>query len=286
LRSRRRRLTNTRKGRGLPTLGAGTITINAPVLVWDGETDDATPDFEAFLDPAEAGDVITLQRSVSDTFSSPTEITYTVTGSEGNVAPFAVGSLADGTYYFRCKHARGASVSAWSNTEEVVILVAAPVVIFGPATLNLNDSGDANLTMRVVIPTSGGGGTEARVTFEASSAAAFNVDNASIGISNGTASQTTAVPVELLFSAASGFASAANAQTTSDWATITIGSGDTVVVTFDISATNGNPAWANAGVVGCNTYYKSGNSYNEANPAGISLLVGNAVFGVVSVEVR
>ncbi len=159
--------------------------------------------------------------------------------------------------------------------------------VFGPATLNLNGSGDAGYSMRNVIPTSGAGGTEIRVWIKAAAAAALNLDFASVGISNGTASETTAAPVELLFSGGHGFTFTAGEEKDSDWMTLTTSPSFIAVVTVDFAATNGNIAWANSGVAGCTIYYKAASdTYNLSAPAGMSVLGSNSCYGVTKIEVR
>jgi hypothetical protein len=161
-----------------------------------------------------------------------------------------------------------------------------PTTIYGPATLNLNDSGDANYSFRVVVPTSGAGGSQVRVTLQASSAAAFDVDNVSVGKSSGTNGDTLATPVSLLFSGAANKSISAGTTATSDWGTFTVTASDTLVVIFDVSATNGNPAWANAGVTGVTTYFKSGSdSYNQTTLASMTQNL-NANWAVSKIEVQ
>jgi hypothetical protein len=99
------------------------VYLVAPVLNWDDETSDATPDFVVTLTDAQVGDVLTLEWDDNSSFTSPSSATNTLSDIEaaGLSAAFATGALAAGTYYFRCKQARGASESAWSNTETVTI---------------------------------------------------------------------------------------------------------------------------------------------------------------------
>lgn len=105
---------------------AGTIGINltAPVLTWTSLTTDTTPEFDVDLTAPEVADVITLEYDDNSDFSSAIDTeTNIVDSGEASalLVNFVLGALADGTYYFRAKHARGASVSAWSNTETVTI---------------------------------------------------------------------------------------------------------------------------------------------------------------------
>ncbi len=98
--------------------------ILAPVLDWDDEGPDTSPDFTASIDALSlVGGVLTLQYSSAADFSSPTEITDTLDAGEISalLVNMTISDLADGTYYFRIKQTRGATVSSWSNTETVTI---------------------------------------------------------------------------------------------------------------------------------------------------------------------
>lgn len=164
-----------------------------------------------------------------------------------------------------------------------------PATAFSSPTMPDNDSGDANYSMRILFRSAVllASGSQVRVRFRASTAAAFNVDNASIGEHTGvtTASTTAATPVSLLFSAAAGFSIAAGAAITSDWLTFTFDNTKSYVVIFDISSTNGNPG-GNASKTNVNSFYKSAtNSYNSTSGASFSLLA-NYLLGIDLIEVQ
>jgi hypothetical protein len=90
----------------------------------------------------------------------------------------------------------------------------------------------------------------------------------------------------LLFSGAANKSISAGTTATSDWGTFTVTASDTLVVIFDVSATNGNPAWANAGVTGVTTYFKSGSdSYNQTTLASMTQNL-NANWAVSKIEVQ
>ena len=111
-------------------------------------------------------------------------------------------------------------------------------------------------------------GTQVRVTFEAPAAASTKADRASIGVHNGTASQTTATPVELLFSGVSGFTITTGGTLVSDWATMVVPEGSKLVVIIDVAAAPAS-SFRYLGVADGH-YNKVGASYNEANPSGMT----------------
>jgi hypothetical protein len=107
-------------------------------------------------------------------------------------------------------------------------------------TLTSDDSGAEDYSYRQRVPITGDAQDQVRVTFRASSAAAWSVDNASIGIAT-TDGSTASTPVELLFGGASGFAISAGADITSDWLTFAgFISTDELVVIMDHASANGN----------------------------------------------
>jgi hypothetical protein len=109
-------------------LGGGTsFSLAAPVLTWDEEADDATPDFTVDFDEDTAeDDVIKLQIDDNASFTSPTEFTNTLDAAEilaGEIS-MAVSELADGTYYARVRveQPEDTPISDWSNVEEIEIV--------------------------------------------------------------------------------------------------------------------------------------------------------------------
>jgi hypothetical protein len=111
------------------------------------------------------------------------------------------------------------------------------------------------------------GGSLVRVTFKAGNGGSVQINNASIGRSNGTASQTDATPVELKFGGVSGFTLSANAQITSDWALLTTLPGQMFIVTCDYGGgSNSNDAILIPGGANGREYFTPGATYNSANP--------------------
>jgi hypothetical protein len=101
--------------------------LAAPVLTWDEEADDSTPDFVVDFDEDTAEtDVIRLQIDSDVNFGSPTEFTNTLDAAEilaGEIS-MAVSELADGTYYARVRveQPEDPPISDWSNVEEIEIV--------------------------------------------------------------------------------------------------------------------------------------------------------------------
>jgi hypothetical protein len=113
-------------GVGITTGGASGIA--APVLDWDDETDDATPDFAVDFDETVvvAGNTVTVE-IYSDVGLATLVDTVEHVLDAGDIAAgtidMAGSALDDGTYYVRAK----VTGSSWSNTETVTI-DAAPVI--------------------------------------------------------------------------------------------------------------------------------------------------------------
>jgi hypothetical protein len=104
---------------------AAAAAISAPVLAWDEEEADATPDFVVGFDgTAKAGDTVRLQHDDDPAFPAPADATEALDAGEiaaGQVA-MALGELANGTWYARARIERpGVAVSPWSNVETIVI---------------------------------------------------------------------------------------------------------------------------------------------------------------------
>ena len=152
------------------------------------------------------------------------------------------------------------------------------------ASLAGNATGYENYSSRVrTTGTLAAGGDQIRVRFVASTAGSFSCDNCSIGISAGANDNTTATPVELLFSGSSGFTISAAGTLVSDWVNLTTTTSDDVVVIMDKSSTNGNVRYSVSGA-GVHHTSSSANSYNVVAP-GYSAS-GLALFGFDLIEVR
>jgi len=133
-------------------------------------------------------------------------------------------------------------------------------------TLTTNGTGGENVTYRVICPSMASGGSQLRVVFRGHTFSPFSVDNASVGIQS-SGGDTTATPTELLFGGVSGFTAGADQAVISDLTTFSYSASDNLIVTYDVSATNGNPrGTASAGT----RYYKvTYNSYNVQSISGL-----------------
>lgn len=155
------------------------------------------------------------------------------------------------------------------------------------ATLSSNDGGNDGFSFRDVCTITAGALGQVRCTFKCATGSTFGADHCAIGISTGSASNTTATPVELTFAGAHGF-SLTSAQTiTSDWVNLSgFTSSDKLIVIVDFSGTGGG---ANAfDGTSATPVYVSGSptaSYNAASPAGFSLISSTYAL-VASIETQ
>lgn len=107
-----------------------TLSTFAPVLTWDGDSSDASPDFTAVFDfRAIAGDEVTLEFASDEEFTTDVaSYVHDITSGEisGDTLSITVTDLADGTWYARLKHKLvGATYSDWSNIEILTVQVSA-----------------------------------------------------------------------------------------------------------------------------------------------------------------
>lgn len=163
--------------------------------------------------------------------------------------------------------------------------------IFTPSAGALNaDDLNASTSLREVCTISANGQGQLRATFTASSSTGLTVAHASIGKWYDTGEpDTTATPLELKFSTASGFSISSGASITSDWvdaSSLSLTSGDAVVVIMDITTPGG--VRYRSGNSNVNTWYKvGGTSWNVAAPGvGAFGYSANNVFSVASVETQ
>jgi hypothetical protein len=181
------------------------------------------------------------------------------------------------------------TVSVWTDSvsETIAIGPGAPTTIFSasPAGGSGDDSNDPPWTYRNILPITGNAQGQVRATFQSASGGPLTAAHCSIGVWAGSGqAATTATPVELTFSGASGFAIATNSQITSDWVNLAgFTSSNKLVVIFDVGSSNNlNRQWVTASY----EYWSGGsNSYNVASPSGLTDTTG-VDEGIVSVEVR
>lgn len=142
----------------------------------------------------------------------------------------------------------------------------------------------SNRSHRNVAESLSDGGAQVRVTFAASGSASTVIDNASVGIRDGSTGNTTATPVELLFSGASGVTITAGNSIVSDWASLSFLSSDDLIVVIDYGSSGGADLFTNSRSPG--SYFKlSADSYNVASPAGFSFSA-NTSTGMTKIEAR
>jgi hypothetical protein len=166
-----------------------------------------------------------------------------------------------------------------------------PTTLFAASpALNANDS-NPNTSFRICTPITGSSGTQIRATFQASTATGLTTGHCSIGKREAAEplyANTTATPLELLFSGGSGFAISAGASITSDWQTIsgfTLTTGDEAVVIFDGTSPAGQ-RFNNANT-GVETFYQGGTSWNVANTVGLGFAeIPDTNYAIVSVETQ
>lgn len=160
-----------------------------------------------------------------------------------------------------------------------------PQTVFSQ-TLNTDSGGGyGDYSIRHVITSVAYGGDQIRVTFEAPSAASLYIDNASVGIlaGGGNAWDTTATPVELLFSGGSGVTITAGNTATSDWTTFSFADTDDLVVIHDLGSSSSTRR-RDTTPSGISGYNKSAtDSYNQATPSGFT---SGIVTAITIVEAR
>lgn len=133
------------------------------------------------------------------------------------------------------------------------------------------------------------GARRLRATFKSGNTVHLAPSHCAIGKHNGTTSQTTTTPLELLFSGASGFDIPANGTITSDWIDITstfsVANGDKLVVILDIAGSGHCVFYSSTSA--SDIYYKvSASTYNQANPASMSGTIPSQTYSATSVEAR
>lgn len=127
---------------GSSSASGGTLT--APVLAWDNETTDTTPDLTAdYDDTVGSGDNLRFEYGTDSGFAGATVVNHTITGGEdtANEVALALSALVTGTYYVRVRTEKsGVGVSAWSNTVTVTIAATPPVATFKTAATISNSA--------------------------------------------------------------------------------------------------------------------------------------------------
>ena len=101
----------------------GGSSLTAPVLTWDGETLDLTPDFAIDLTAPAVSDIITMRCSKDVGFATYDDATDTITSiAPVNTLDFDFGGdWTPGTWYVKVFFTRGVTESTHSNTETVTL---------------------------------------------------------------------------------------------------------------------------------------------------------------------
>lgn len=140
------------------------------------------------------------------------------------------------------------------------------------STLPGTDSGNAGISWRDVLTITGSGLGQVRVTFHTPGGTSTVVDHASIGISTGTGTATTATPVELTFAGGHGFTYGTTAASfVSDWVNLSGFTGSNkLVVIMDLNATTGGGDYSvnTSSTNATGTFYSASATWNVASPAG------------------
>lgn len=163
-----------------------------------------------------------------------------------------------------------------------------PTALYTSPTLDTNDA-NQDTSFRIAVPITGNSGTQIRATIQPGTTNSLTILHASIG-KRGSTWDTTATPIELLFSGASGFTGATTAKT-SDWANLsglTFTTGEYAIVIFDIP-TGGTTASQRlvTTATGVQTYYKDSiQSWNVTNPVSMNTTAAGTNYCIVSVETQ
>lgn len=158
--------------------------------------------------------------------------------------------------------------------------------IWTPAIpLTHTGGGAADTSFRDECKSISGGGSQVRVTFKGP----LKCDRLFIGVASAPPA-TTAVPVELKIGGQSGCNIAAGQESVTDWASLTVSAGQTLMVGGDHSADGGSwlsntPAWENGPpMANCDEWWVWGDTWNVASPT-MSENAGLCV-AVSSIEVQ
>ena len=158
--------------------------------------------------------------------------------------------------------------------------------IWSPAiALSAIGGGAAGTSFRTECKSITGGGTQIRVTFKGP----LKCDRLFIGVA-GTPPATAAVPVELMIGGASGCNILSGEQAVTDWANLSVSTGQTLIVGGDHSSDGGgwisNPfPWAGgAQCSNCDEWWSNGDTWDVQSPS-MSENVGLCV-AVASIETQ
>lgn len=147
-----------------------------------------------------------------------------------------------------------------------------PTSIFSPSVTMTNNDSNPNYSFRNIITLSSNLLTQVRVTIQSATATSLNIVGASFGkYADLYPAQTTATPLPFLFSGSATATVPANSELVSDWlnvSSLTVLSGDEVVVTIDCGANGGNKY--STGNTNVEAVFAAGATSGLANPGGVA----------------
>ena len=123
----------------------GGSSLTAPVLTWDGETLDLTPDFAIDLTAPAVSDIITMRRSTDVGFTTYDDATETVSSIGPVVLSGAFdfgGDWTPGTWYVKVSVTRGVDTSAFSNIETITLTSSASLRVINGGDFRVINGGD------------------------------------------------------------------------------------------------------------------------------------------------
>lgn len=146
------------------------------------------------------------------------------------------------------------------------------------ANVTSDFTGQANGSIRNIVPTISTGGSRIRCTFVAHSSFISSFNNVAVGIRSGATDDCTAIPTEIKTGGVSGISIAAGGTKVTDETPFTCSAGDSLLVVGDFGASTDNGKYSAVDPGGgINSYRQtSAATYNTQNMTGT--LNGGAVF--------
>jgi hypothetical protein len=183
--------------------------------------------------------------------------------------------------------ATGSSAEAtWAKTDIASGNVAGIYLPSGALSSSTNDAGSSYRIFMTALS----GGTQVRATFKSGTGGPLTTLHCSIGIRSGSSgTATTATPVELTFSGASGFTiGSASSTITSDWVSLSFSAGDVLVVVQDnASLSNEWSNYWNTAPAGAGFQYKASTaSWNSSSNAGFNDATAGTAVSISRLEVQ
>ena len=123
----------------------GGSSLTAPVLTWDGEVTDLTPDFAIDITAPAVSDIITMRVSKDSGFATYDDATETVSSIGPVVLSGAFdfgGDWTPGTWYVKVSVTRGMDTSAFSNIETITLTSSASLRVINGGDFRVINGGD------------------------------------------------------------------------------------------------------------------------------------------------